>query len=59
VFATITHDLVIGDQQAFVKGEQVQIEQISPDQSRPNNKYVVLSKSLNKRFRLSDNDISI
>ena len=57
-FATIDHDVMIGDQQAFAKGEQVQIEQVNPDPNRPDHKYVVLSKSLNKHFRLSDKDLT-
>jgi hypothetical protein len=57
--AKITHDIKIGDQLAFTAGEQIQIESISPDPNQPENKYIVLSKNLNKRFRLSDGDISV
>ena len=57
--ATVRHDIVSSDRFAFHKGEQVQIESISPDPNRPEYKYVVLSKTLNKRFRLSDNDVSV
>ena len=57
-FVTVTHDVVIGEQQAFTKGEQVQIEQVNSDPNRPDYKYVVLSRFLNKRFRLSDRDIN-
>jgi RNA polymerase subunit RPABC4/transcription elongation factor Spt4 len=56
---TITHDIMTGDQLAFSMGEQVQIESVSPDPDRPEYQYVVLSKSLNKRFRLSDRDVSV
>lgn len=55
---TITRDIQIDGQLAFQHGERVEIEQVSPDAIRPDNKYVVVSKSLNKRFRLSDKDIS-
>lgn len=54
----ITHDIVINGQYAFVKGEHVEIETVNPDPNRPHYKYVVLSKSLNQRFRLSDTDLS-
>lgn len=57
--ATITHDIKIGDQLAFTKGEQIEIESINPDPNRPEYRNVVLSKGLNKRFRLSDRDISV
>ena len=56
---TITHDIQIEDQLAFGAGEQVQIEAVSPDPNQPEFKYVVFSKNLNKRFRLSDTDISV
>jgi len=56
--ATITHDIQVGDELAFHEGEAVQIESISPDPNRPEYKFIVLSKTLNKRFRLSDGDIS-
>jgi hypothetical protein len=53
----IKRDIVIGGQLAFLSGEQVRIEGESPDPERPQYKYVVLSAALNKRFRLSDNDL--
>lgn len=55
---TITRDIVINGQSAFIKGENVDIESVSPDPNRPEYKYVVLSKPLNQRFRLSDNDLA-
>jgi hypothetical protein len=55
--ATITHDIFVGEQLAFREGEPVQIETVSPDPNRPEYRYVVNSLSLNKRFRLSDNDL--
>lgn len=56
--ATIKRDITIGGERAFFAGETVEIEKVSPDQKRPEYKYVVMSKNLNKHFRLSDNDIS-
>ena len=57
--STITHDIKIVDQVAFSAGEQITIEKVDPDPSQPEYQYVVLSKNLNKRFRLSDRDISV
>jgi hypothetical protein len=37
-------------------GESVQIEALSPAPKKPAYKYVVLSKKLGKKFRLSDAD---
>ena len=50
----ITHD--IGT--AFRRGEQVVVEEISPDPQRPEYKYIVFSKTDAKRFRLSDADLT-
>lgn len=57
--AVVLRNIVIGGESAFQKDELVNVESESPDPARPEYKYVVLSRSLNKRFRLSDNDISI
>lgn len=54
----ITRDVVIGDQIAFKKGEKLTIYRIEPDPQRPQYKYVVLSRYLQKRFRLSDGELS-
>jgi HEAT repeat protein len=54
----ITHEIMIDGIIAFSKGEEVSIESVSPDPTRPEYKYVVFSKLLNKRFRLSDTDVS-
>ena len=43
---------------AFHQGEIIEVETNKPDASRPEYKYVVLSKSLDKRFRLSDGDLT-
>ena len=56
--AIVIEDIKIGNELAFSKDEQVQIEAINPDPNRPEYQYVVLSKSLGKRFRLSNRDIS-
>lgn len=55
---TITHDVVINGQVAFKQGELVQVEAVSPDPSRPQYRYVVNSRTMNQRFRLSDGDLS-
>lgn len=53
----IQHDIVIGGQVAFKEGERVYVEAESPDPSRPEYRYVVLSRTLNQKFRLSDLDV--
>ena len=55
--AVIQRDIIIGGAVAFKAGERVQVEAESPDPQRPDYKYVVLSKTLSKRFRLSDLDL--
>lgn len=55
----IIRDIVINGNVAFKKGEAVLVETISPNPQRPDYKYVVLSKSLNKRFQLSDDDLIV
>jgi len=57
--ATITRDVSIEGEIAFHEGEEVQIETVSPDPRRPEYRYVVLSKNLNRSFRLSDMDVSV
>lgn len=51
----VTHD--IGN--AFREGEEVEVEDVSPDSQRPDYKYVVFSRTELKRYRLSDNDLVI
>jgi ferredoxin len=53
----ISHDIVINGQIAFKQGEAIEIEAMSPDPNRPDYKYVVTSKSLGQKFRLSDGDL--
>lgn len=54
----VRRDVMIGGVLAFNKDEWVNIESESPDPERPEFKYIVRSKTLDKRFRLSDNDLS-
>ncbi len=44
---------------AFLKDEWVKVELESPDPQRPEYKYVCHSQSLDKKFRLSDMDLSL
>lgn len=53
----VSHDIEIDGQVAFGQGEVVDIESVDPDPGNPDNKYVVLSKNLGKRYRLSDKDL--
>jgi len=55
---TVLHDIQVAEDVAFVAGEAVTVEQIVPNATRPEYKYVVLSSRLATRFQLSDNDIS-
>jgi RNA polymerase subunit RPABC4/transcription elongation factor Spt4 len=54
----VRRDVIIGGAVAFKKDEWVNIEYESPDPERPEFKYVVRSRNLDKRFRLSDRDLS-
>lgn len=54
----IARDVKIGDVLAFRKGEQVVVESVSPNPTRPEFKYVVYSQTSNKRYQLSDADLS-
>ena len=51
--------MVIGGVVAFKQGERVQVEAESPDPQRPEYRFVVLSRTLNKKFRLSDLDLFV
>jgi hypothetical protein len=55
----VQRDVVIGGVVAFKQGERVVVEAESPDPQRPEYRYVVLSRSLNKKFRLSDLDLFV
>lgn len=55
----VQRDVVIGGVVAFKQGERVVVEAESPDPQRPEYRYVVLSQSLNKKFRLSDLDLFV
>lgn len=48
----ITHDIIIGGLVAFGAGEHVTVEQIAPHAQMPENKYVVLSTTMQQRFQL-------
>ena len=54
----VTHDIIIEGQVAFKAGETVVVEIVSPNLQRPEYKYVVTSKSLQRKFQLSDRDLS-
>ena len=54
----VIRDIDIGGELAFASGEQVLVEKIDPNASRPEYRYVVFSRSLGKRFQLSEGDIS-
>ena len=53
----ISRDIVINDVVAFRHGEQVIVELLSPNASRPGYIYVVFSKVLNNRFLLCGADL--
>ena len=56
---TIKRQIVVeGDIIAFEAGEQVEIESVQPNPERPEYKYVVFSRTLNRRFQLSEADIA-
>jgi RNA polymerase subunit RPABC4/transcription elongation factor Spt4 len=55
----VSRDVVIGGAVAFKEGELVSIESESPDPGHPEYKYVVNSKTLSKRFRLSDGELKL
>lgn len=54
----IRRDVIVGGEVAFKKGEEVSVEKIDPNPGQPENRYVVKSDRLQKRFQLSDKDIS-
>jgi len=54
---TVIRQVIIDDQVAFEAGEGVTVENVQPDPQRPDNKYVVYSQGLQKRYLLSDADI--
>ncbi len=54
----VSRDINIGGELAFASGEQVVVEKIDPNASRSEYRYVVFSRSLDRRFQLSEGDIS-
>jgi hypothetical protein len=55
---TIVRDIHVPDGQAFTAGEVVTIEKVDPNRERPEYKYVVYSAWLDKRFLLSESDVT-
>jgi len=55
---TITNDILVDGAVAFSKGEQVIVEQVTPNTERPEYKYVVSSAKSGTRFQLRDSDVS-
>lgn len=53
----VSRDIVINGVVAFRQGEQVTVEILSPNASRPEYPYVVFSKVFNNRFLLCDADL--
>jgi len=56
---TVLRDVVIEGKVAFRKGDRVTVEKITSNPDRPDYRYVVKSELLQKRFQLSDRDISV
>ena len=54
----VTHDIVVGGQMAFGAGEIVVVEAISANPQQPEYKYVVTSRTLQKKFQLSNGDLT-
>ena len=54
---TITHQIVVDGQVAFGANDVAFVEAISPNPQRPEQKYVVFSTKVHKRFQLSDADV--
>ena len=44
---------------AFKKGELVVVEKVSPDPNKPDDKYIVHSKGVGRRLRLSDSEMEL
>lgn len=57
-FCTVTHDIMIEGRMAFRAGERVIIQTVSPNQQRPEYKYVVMSAKLGQRFQLREEDFA-
>ena len=55
----VTRDVVVGDHLAFISGDPVVVESVHPNPQRPDNKYVVFSGALQKRFLLTDADLGV
>ena len=57
VFGVMRLEIVVEGPIAFHERELVQVESVEPDSDRPESKYVVRSRSLDRQFRLSDRDL--
>ncbi len=54
----VLHDIKIGEQTAFFEGEYLPVEAITPNPQRPEYRYVCDSKTLGRKFQLSDADVA-
>ncbi len=54
---TIANDILVNNQIAFSKGEEVVVEKTSPNPKQPDYKHVVTSVKLGTKFQLRDSDI--
>lgn len=57
--ATVQQDVIIDGTVAFRNGEAVTVITISPDDTRPEYRYVVHSALLNRQYRLSDTELYV
>lgn len=53
----ITRDIVLDGITVFAKGEQVVVDSVTPNEQRPEYKYVVTSQRAQKRYFLRDEDL--
>ena len=54
---TVATDIVVNGVSAFGRGEQVVVQQVSPDPQRPEYRYAVISVRTGTRYQLRDADI--
>lgn len=55
--AHIKREIVVSGVVAFQRGQLVTVEKVDPNPERPQYKYVVYSRDLDRRFQLTDDDI--
>ena len=53
----IKREILVSGIVAFTRNQQVTVEKVDPNPERPQFKYVVYSRDLERRFQLTDNDI--